>query len=204
MDLSGLQAVKEKRTQAKAKSAWQPLRLSDLHPGVYLACDQSVRALGLVLFEATPEGRYAVHLAETFTEPTYVGHVGLLANTGRIQDRLEEYFDRWIPVGGWGIVHAVHEMPPVNKGKMARPEVSLLSAYAFVRAVKNRYLLLAPVGKQSHSKLICGEANADKKIHHAALKEHFDAIRGADELITNEATRDALSIALAAAYRGIE
>lgn len=200
LDLSGLEAVK-KRKPAKQKAEWAPLDLATLHPGTFLAVDQSISAFGLVLFEVTPEYRCAVHLAQQFSEPPYVGHEGLLQNVDRLEDRLAEYVAKWMPSSSWGRVRAVHEMTPVNKGRMARPEVSLLTAYAFRRATK-QFELLPSVGRQTHSKLICGEANADKKVHHAALKELFDGIRGADELITNGATRDALSVALAAAHRG--
>jgi len=60
--------------------------------------------------------------------------------------------------------------------------------------------LLPMMRRQDHCKLVCGNANADKRAHHAALKLLFPHIAGS-ELVTNEATRDALSVALATAQR---
>jgi len=200
LDLSGLEKLKAKRPPKK-KPEWQPLDLNTLHAGTYLAADQSISAFGLVLFEVTPEGQYAVHMAQKFSQSPYEGHEGLLRNVELLEAELASYIRQWVSSHDWGVVRAVHETPPVNKGRMARPEVSLLTAYAW-RRVTSSLPRLPSVGRQHHCLLICGNGNADKKIHHAALKELCQhQVRGF-ELVTNEAHRDALSIALAAAKRG--
>lgn len=214
LNTSALTALKDKKPTRK--KVWEPLRLSSLHPGTYLAADPSLTAFGLVLFEVAPEQRYAVHMAEVFkTEQGDVGgHEDTLTRALRMESQILVWLRTWVVDHDWGRIHPVHEAPPIGGLKHSKFEISLLTGLAFRSALKQAFAhqgslgtqrqvigLLPMVRRQDHARLICGDPNADKKVHHGALKEHFDAIRGADELITNEAKRDALSVSIFAAWR---
>jgi hypothetical protein len=211
MDLSALESLRGKRV-AQKKPEWQPLDLSTLQPGTYLAADPSLTAFGLVMFEVAPEQRYTVHMAQKFSTPAPSGkadHEDTLSRAETIQILIAHWLKSYVVGHDWGNLKYVHEAPPIGGGKLMKPEVSLVTGLAFRMAIKEAYLptgrmptLLPMMYRREHCKLICGQPDAKKPFHHAALKEHFDAIRGADELITNEAHRDALSVALAAAHRG--
>jgi hypothetical protein len=95
----------------------------------------------------------------------------------------------------------VHESPPIGHGKLVNREIPLLASREYRRAAGG-FPILPMIRRQDHAKLICGNSSASKKEHHAALRVYFPAIDGS-ETVTNEATRDALSVALAAAIRGV-
>lgn len=211
LDPAGVAALNAvaKRADQKKKPDWQPLDLATLQPGTYLAADPSLTAFGLVLFEVASEQRYTVHMATAFrTVQVASGHEDTLLRTELLQAQLEGWLGRWLVGHDWGHLYAVHESPPIGQLRHSKFEISLLTGYAFRAALtavlvgRSELSLLPMVRRQDHARLICGDPNADKKLHHAALKEHFDAIGGADEWITNEATRDALACALYAAKRG--
>lgn len=213
IDTSALTTFVEKKS-AKKKPEWAPLDLSTLHEGMYLACDQSFTAAGLVWLCVWPGSVVRVMAATTISsEPGEVG--GWESDYGRAEF-LQNRVVGWIVDGHlmlrmeWsprGPAVYLHEAPPIGGGKFVHPEVSLLAGYAFRQAMRELVqtgweMRPAPmVRRQDHAKLICGNANATKPVHHRALKELFPQIEGSS-MITNEATRDALSIALTAAYRG--
>lgn len=205
LDLSGLEALKNKRA-AKSKPEWSPLELSSLRTGTYLAADPSLTAFGLVLFEVDAEHRCAVHMTAKFTTEAPLpgdpqGHEDTLRRARQIYNALNAWLGEWVWPHDWGNVKAVHEAPPMGNLKHSKFEYSLITGFAFRQAVFPTELL-PMVRRQDHARLICGNPDATKPFHHAALKDLFDEIRGADELVTNEAHRDALSVALAAAKRG--
>jgi hypothetical protein len=177
------------------------LRLDELHPGTYLGADPSLGGFGLVLLEV---GRaVTVHLAQQFIVARTVEHSGwedVLTRADLLAARLEAYLQRWVHPTDWGHLFAVHEAPPIGHGKLFNPEIALITSREFRRATE-RYPMLAMVRRQDHAKLVCGDPNAAKAVHHRALQGYFGHIDGSD-LITNAATRDALSISLYAAQRG--
>jgi hypothetical protein len=189
----------ETKKRARVKPEWQPLNLEDLKPGKYLACDQSLAATGLVMLWVTDEhkvylqgaGRISTSQGTSGWEMVLQSALsleGLMAAWIRANE--PEYTSYW----------AVHEAPPVGGGRFLKPELSLVSALAFRMAVGPMVSMLPMVRRQDHAKLICGNGNASKTEHHAALKELFPQIVGSD-MVTNEATRDALSVGLMAAHR---
>lgn len=203
LDTSALQHLRDKPpTKAKAKKPdWEPLDLLDLHPGTYLACDQSLAACGLVLFEVMPErDHWAIHMAQKIVGGRTEGWEETLQSSMRLQALIYAWVASWVHGTDWGTVRAVHEAPPTGGGRFLKPELSLVSAHAF-RSATQGFPLLPMVRRQDHCKAICGNANAKKPVHHAALKRYLPLISGGD-LITNEAHRDALSVALTAAKRG--
>lgn len=204
IDPSALQALASKRAAKPVVPQWSPLRLEDLHPGTYLACDQSLSACGLVLFEvAADRDDWAVHMAQLIKsdEVEATGWEETYQRTEQLQARMTVFVQQWVTGTDWGEVLAVNEAPPIGGGKLQRPEVSLISGYAFRQATRG-LRRLPMVRRQDHCRLICGEPNAKKAVHHAHLKRYLALIRGAGDSVTNEATRDALSVALFAAKRG--
>lgn len=203
LDLSGLKSLRtggEVKAAKTKKTTWEPLDLRDLQPGTYLACDQSLGATGLVLFEVMPErDRWSVHMAQKLDGGGNANWEEALSSAARLQALMVGWIHSWVIGTDWGDVKAVHEAPPIGGGRIMRPESSLLGAFAFRNAIG--FPLLPMVRRQDHAKLICGNANAKKPIEHASLKQLFPQITGS-ELITNEAHRDALCVALAAARRG--
>jgi hypothetical protein len=208
IDTSALTNLGGKRKAPKTTRApWQPLDLATLHPGTYLACDQSLGAAGVVLFEVMQMGssdvrRYVVHMAETFVGGRTEGYDEVLDSAQMLQLALSIWVNKWVRGTDWGQpILTVHEGIPTGGGRYLKPELSLVSAMAF-RTATAGWTRLPSVRYQDHAYLICGKrGEKDKKVHHAALKGYFDQIQGS-ELITNEAKRDALSVALAAAHRG--
>ena len=213
LDLSGLEdLVTGKPTSRSTKAPWQPLNLDRLHPGAWLGCDQSLKASGLVvlLVDDWPEWTIRVTSATTIGTQAEAGIDGW-EDVLRRARKLEREFRIWIP-GAWRELgfeprvkrYAAHEAPPIGGGsRFLKPELSLIASYAFRRSLEDIFAwqLQPMVRPQDHKSLICGNANAKKPAHHHALKQLFPRIEGS-ELITNEATRDALSVALTAAYRG--
>lgn len=204
IDLSGLEALKDKKPKRKSTAReWAPLQLDSLHAGTYLAADPSLTAFGLVLFEVTPEHECAVHFAQKYgVEPTEVdGWEDLLRRVKSLEDWLYAYVAQWIKATDWGHVRVVHESPPIGHLKNSKFEISLMTSYAWRNATWG-IERLPMVRRQDHAWLLCGNGNVkSKSAYHAPLRALLPQIRGG-ELITNEATRDALSVALYAAHRG--
>jgi hypothetical protein len=183
------------------KKSWHPLKLEELPNCRYLAADPSLSAFGLVFIEVH-EGQVYVQEAEKLsTVQTEAG--GWESNFRRAEELyqlLNAIINRWI--GDWGTgLFAVHEAPPAGGGMVQRPESSILGGREF-RRVCTEFLL--PIDKlvtpQSHKKLICGNHIASKKQHHDAVRELLPKIHDS-RLISNEALRDTLSVALYAAHR---
>lgn len=194
-----------KKLRAKAKPEWQPLDLTTLREGVWLAADPSFSAFGLVLFEHSAARGPMVHLAATFKgecDEDAVGHEANLQRAETLEIKLRAWAQQWLLAPrDWGDVHLVHEGPPVGGGKLRDADVTLLAGYAFRRAFRE-YPRVPMVQKQSHAGLICGDRHATKTVEHAELKKLYDGILTAGEWVTNAATRDALCVALTAAKRG--
>jgi hypothetical protein len=107
----------------------------------------------------------------------------------------------WCEFEGSADLVAVHEAPPAGGGDFTRIESTILTGYGFRSVMsENEIEVLKTVTPQAHKKLLCGNHLASKKEHHEAVKKLLPKIRNS-VLISNEATRDALSIALYAAWR---
>ncbi len=183
------------------KAPWQPLDLSTLPPCQVIACDPSLAGLGIVHIEVK-DGEVAVLGAEKLAtvQTDRKGWDDTFYRAGLLEALIAALIDAWLEVRIFEDVYAVHESPPIGKNMM-RTESTILAGYGF-RSVMNEYEI--PIDKtvtaQSHKKLICGNHVASKTEHHTAIKELLPKIVNS-EMITNEATRDALSIALYAAWR---
>jgi hypothetical protein len=202
LDTSALQSLALRGKSKTERPGWRPLELSELNPGLYLGCDQSLAAAGLVLFEVGAErDRWTVHVAQkiTIVRTEHSGWEDILQRALTLDSHFKSFMHAWITDSDWDDIMAVHEAPPIGGGKLVNPEISLIAAYAF-RCATLGLRQLPMVRRQDHAKLICGNGNATKAQHHAALKPYFEHIRGSTA-ITNEATRDALSVAIFAARR---
>lgn len=183
------------------KRQWFPLDLNALPNCRIIACDPSFSAMGIVFLEVY-DGQVTVNGAEKLaTEPTAEG--GWESNFARAEElygRISYIFSEWLEDWGAGTI-AVHESPPSGGGNLMRIESSILGGREFRRAATQWSV---PIGKlvtpQSHKKLLCGNHIAKKPEHHAAIKLLLPDILDS-KVITNEALRDALSIALYAAHR---
>jgi hypothetical protein len=199
-----VELASKQKTSSPVKVAWAPLDLGTLHDGTYLAADPSLTGFGLVLFEVDQaRRRYCVHLAAKFDVPKTEagGWEDILTRAATLNYRLDIWLRQYVFVRRYTNLVAVHEAPPIGHGKMLNPEISLIASREFRASVRHVVPILPMVRRQDHCKLICGNANAKKPEHHAALRGLFSRIPGSED-VTNEATRDALSVALTAAKRG--
>lgn len=202
LDTSALAAIGDKARSKPSVPAWRLPELSDFKQGKVIAFDPSLAATGAVALICDQRG-LTVYAARSWkTESLHGGHEG----------NLDRFMRLWPQIRGWLYsINAspaewkiVHEAPPVGGGKILHPESSLLGGAA-VRIAAEQYGLL--VGKmispQPHKHFICGDRKADKRTHHAVLKQLIDTlpIAGA-KAISNEATRDALSVAMHHLARG--
>lgn len=196
--------------QLSSKTApWKPLDITVLPECQIVACDPSLTALGVVWLGIDGEG-VTIHGAEKLgTAPTErKGWDDTFARAALMEALVDALFDGWFD--SFSMINksierddivAVHELPPTGGGDFVRTEAATLSGYAFRRVAKEYQLpVLQGVTPQSHKKLISGNHLAKKKEHHEELKKLLPKILGGYQ-VTNEATRDALSIALYAAKR---
>lgn len=204
-------AAKDAARRAAAPK-WKPPESSDFclprHPRVRwaVAVDQSLSACGAVLIGGArlPDGRavFGVQQAWKMVTEAPEGTKGFEASLRRATELAGRFSDflvhAWLHVEG--PLELVHEAPPpTGVARMRSPESSLLAALSFRIAGQNSTGVLFGdmVSAQAHKHFVCGNRNADKAEHHAALKQlAVDlGIEGFD-LVKNEATRDALSVAL--------
>lgn len=204
-------AAKDAARRAAAPK-WQPPESSAFclprHPRVRWAVgvDQSLSACGAVLIGGTrmPDGRAAFGVEQAWKIVTEApeGTKGFEASLRRATELAGRFKDflvhAWLHVEG--PLELVHEAPPpTGVARMRSPESSLLAALSFRIAGGNSTGVLFGdmVSAQAHKHFVCGNRNADKAEHHRALKQlAVDlGIEGFD-LVKNEATRDAISVAL--------
>lgn len=182
------------------KTQWQPLDLKTLPEVEILACDPSLTALGLVYIRTGAEP--VIYEAEKLsTAPTQdrKGWEDTFFRAELMEALIDALLDSW-EFRGDDII-AVHEAPPAGGGSLVRTESSILTGYAFRQVAReNGFNIDRTVTPQSHKKLITGNHLASKKQLADAIKDLLPQIKGGDK-ITNEATRDALSIALYASAR---
>ena len=207
-------ATKDAARRAAAPK-WRPPEMTDFHYDPFwgrdvVAVDPSLRAFGAVFLtissvkDQSPHVR--VHAARKFTSAEGDA-TGWEANFQRAM-QVGHDFRLWLSedvfAGHARIrLEIVHEQPPTGGGRIIRPEATILGGFATRIAARDIGVLTQRmVAPLSHKNLFCGprkpgEKGVTKAEHHAALKETAGrlGISGMD-LITNEATRDALSIGL--------
>lgn len=197
---------------AKKKVSWRAPRGEDfvlpVAPGARLvfAFDQSLSACGFVAVGGQiRDGKpfVAISAAQRIAVELNDGSTGYERELRRALILRDEIADRALGLAlTWNQfsadIEVVHEAPPIGGGRMRSPESSLLAAMAVRMAfTDDRYHLRPMVAPRTHKVFVSGNARATKGEHHAALKQVMAdlEIQGA-ESITNEAHRDALSVAL--------
>jgi hypothetical protein len=182
---------------------WQPLDLSQLPDCAVLACDPSLAACGIV-WVVVEDGRVTVRGAEKLAtvQTDRRGWDDTFYRARLLEALLASLVSHWTEEGSLAHgLYGVHEAPPAGGGDFTRIESSILAGYAFRSVCDEHEIKLAKtVTPQSHKKLICGNHIASKREHHESLKKLLPRMDGGNK-IRNEATRDALSIALYTAWR---
>lgn len=179
---------------------WAELDLATLPNCRVVACDPSLAASGLVFIEVH-DGEVYVLGAETVgtTKTDKVGWEDTFLRAHQLKMRLRPILESWVHDYGAGMGIAVHEAPPI--GGSFRTESTILAGFTFEQLAEEIGMVADPlVTPMAHKKLICGNGRAQKKEHHDALKLLMTTIFDS-KCVKNEATRDALSIALYAASR---
>lgn len=183
-----------------AKKKWVELDLAALPNCRFIACDPSLAATGLVFIEVH-DGEVYVLGAETVgaAKTDKVGWEDTFLRAHYLKVALRAILESWVHDFGGGV--AVHEAPPVGGGSMMRTESTILAGYSFEQVAEELGMELAPlVTPNAHKFLLSGNGRATKKEHHVKVKELLPSIFDG-KCITNEALRDALSVALYAADR---
>ena len=183
------------------KQPWGRLDLTTLPNSRWIACDPSLTATGLVYLEIN-DGTVTVLDAEKLsTVPVAKGWEDTFIRAELIEKQIVSTLSSWLFDWGRGDIRAIHESPPTGGGTLVRTESTILTGYAFRNAVQVHDLTIDKMATpQAHKKLVCGNGRATKQEHHAELKLLLSDILDGN-LITNEAHRDALSIALYGAWR---
>lgn len=178
------------------KGTWKAPNAEDFAYRDLIAFDPSLSATGVVVLSSTRQG-IVIRKAHKFPNPP-VGDVQGNEEHFRKFMALARNITNWrlnceTDITGW---EYVHEAPPVGGGRIRHPESALLGGAA-VRASMWGHDCLGMVSPAAHKKYICGNAKADKVEEHAELKAIADFLDfHGFELITNEAKRDALCVAL--------
>lgn len=198
LDFSGL-ADLAKQSPAKAAKGWEPPTPADFGEGRVLTFDQSLTATGWAKV-VSEGGTITVTAASKFPDP-----LSGQANTieTQLQRGVSVFEQAYVVIdqakaAGFALAH---ESPPNPAQVKGGGYGSLLAAQAIRIAAALAEMKIEMLGAQPGKKLVCGNHNAKKTEAHAALKTHcFPWIRGSEH-VTNEATRDALIVALLWLYR---
>lgn len=180
---------------------WQPLTQEVLAgPNVALLLyDQSFTATGMVILERV-KNRIYIRAAHTFAATS--------DKTSFEEDfekalKIEEVVE--FDIARLDHIHptyVVHETPPVPSARLMRvggPRAGIparMAGQAIRSAAKRAGVPVLMVNSQRAKTLVCGNAKADKKEAHDALKRDVFPWIGGASMITNEAKRDALLLGL--------
>lgn len=196
LDFSGLSDLAK---QPEGKPGWRPLTVDDLGYGTVLCFDQSLTATGCVILKYVfPASAPQVVSASQFANPYDGKDVPTSLNRGvSVFEQARFLIRKAFTIG---IDAIVHESPPNPNAVRGGGYSSLLAAQALRCAIsaENASSLadIEMLGAQPAKKLICGNANAKKAQAHAVLKESVLPWIVNSQVVTNEATRDALMVGL--------
>lgn len=197
LDTSSLRGLGTKKAKTSGRPPWQQPVFADIGQGRVLAFDQSLGGCAAVALIRTVHD-LTVYATQSF-KTAHVAQGGHEENFQKAQDltrQVAQWIQDTIPYPPEWVV--VHEMPPVGGGQLRRPESSIMAAMAVRYAATSSLVPLAPmVAKKAHAKFFCGNPNATKKDHHAALMDVVSPwpVVGLHQ-VTNEGKRDALSVGL--------
>ncbi len=200
VDLSSLKDVAQ-----QAPGAWSPLTAESLAgpPTTVFCFDQSLTSTGVVVLDRDHDGSILVSRSETIRPKSEQSSFEEdYERALQVEDEVAEVLLSVTDIHYARLVRIVHETPLVLNARTFRTAgprggVPGRMAGQSVRSAAHRYGLDAwvrMINSQQAKKLICGNAKADKKEAHAALKT-CTWIRGLDQ-VTNEHERDALLLGL--------
>lgn len=189
LDFSGLSDLAAKGVTDKP--GWEPLKAEDLGYGSVLCFDQSLTATGCVILQriypaSAPSVYSAIQWSTTLEGrdvPTSLGRGVEVFEQARVLIRSALTL---------GIDAVTHESPPNPAAVRGGGHSSLLAAQALWCAAAAEQVHIEMLGAQPAKRLICGNAKASKPEAHKALKESVLPWIVNSQVITNEATRDAL------------
>lgn len=189
LDLSGYTDARPRRPR------WEPLTRARLRTGVVLAWDQSLAATGWVLLRSTPVACRVSAAGTIKTGREGKGHADDLRRGVEQFTAMLAVVTTYAEPSSEGF-EVVHESPPIGGRVKGLGTASLLSALA-LRVACQQAGVRSPtmLNSQAAKKAITGNGNADKgEVGRAIMAMTW--VRGL-ELVTNEAQRDALALALA-------
>jgi hypothetical protein len=207
VNTDALAAFSTKKTSSKA--AWRPPEIIDFpyrYARTVMAFDPSLRACGAVALTITSVRGVPTIMVDAAKKFVTTDHA-----MGGFEESLRKTLELSEQIGPWILtelrghhlagIEFVHEGPPVGGGKVIRPETALLAGAAVRFALAPMGLTVHPmIQPQTHKRLWCGPRSKNqtitKKEHHDAMMARAQelAVVGLDK-ITNEATRDAFSVA---------
>jgi hypothetical protein len=193
LDFTGLTDLANGTTKSKAD--WEPLTHDDLGYGTVMAFDQSLTATGLVVVRHIfPESAPQVLVAQSWSAEDEGKDVETSLRRG--VQVYKQAVDVMRSAQAWQVDAFIHESPPNPKAVKGGGYSSLLAAQAVRCAAEASGWPMVMLGAQPAKKLVCGNANAPKQEAHKALKETVMPWVINSGSVTNEATRDALMVAL--------
>lgn len=186
----------DKTTPHPNENQWLPPSRGSLAEGNVIAFDQSLAACGMVLL-TFHSGTLEIADARVFkTESQPSNHEGNLFRATDLARQLRSYLSKAsLSTSEWTFVH---EAPLTGGGRVRNTESSLLAAQAIRIEMDYRGFLVAPmISAQQHKWATSGDRFIGKIAHRTAL-HHLAELLGVTNYgqITNEALRDAFSIAI--------
>lgn len=192
-----LQSAAKSTPAPKAKIWLPPSRLS-LAEGNVIAFDQSLAACGMVWLTFDPSGLKVVdaQVFKTVSQPS--NHAGNLARGTDLARQLRSYLSKAVYSHGSRNWTFIHEAPLTGGGRVRNTDSSLLAAQTIRIEMDYRGFPMAPmITAQQHKWATSGDRLISKSAHRAALMRLVEllGVEGYDQ-ITNEAMRDAFSVAI--------
>jgi hypothetical protein len=190
------------RKRKPAKPEWQPLTRDDLAFENVLAIDPSLSATGVVALAHDPVTGLSVKAAYKQAGMIPEGATGWDKNFGQAEDLYDHFEDLYGPLSTrfpepWRI--AIEQPPMVSQ---RAPESSILVGAMARRVALNTGRQPIMVDPRHHKKVTVGDARLSKVDHHKLLMPWAKTLDITHlTLISNEALRDALSVALTALAR---
>jgi hypothetical protein len=181
------------------RDPWRPPTMTEIvrHEGKrIIAVDQSLSATGLVVILVSAD-HLSILRSDTLrgvAADECAGYEETLQRALNLGKQLATTLGM-VP----DIDELVHEGVPIGGGKIVRPESSLMASLALRQEAGLWGIPVKPmVQPQTHRRVVCGNQNASKKEEHEALATLAQSLPIIGyELITNEATRDALCVGIA-------
>ena len=196
LDMSRLEQLAQ---QPDAKG-WSPLAPEDIvRVGYGLFFDQSLGSTGWVVVQN--HGGFRVTQSGTFRPADHPGLTSKDLDLARADDLFQSIIRAQFTFPSIGVTG--HERPPQGRWVKGDGTSSLMAAVSVRNGLAARNFMPPVIfDARTAKRIICGNANADKKVAHEALTQAFPWIPGAEEHVTTEHHRDALLGAISVFTQG--